>query len=298
MKCSYPIILSGRAFGCGQCVSCRVNKRRIWVHRMMLEASQYEHNAFLTLTYTDDALPTDGSLNPSHLRNYFKRLRKAVAPDRVRYLAVGEYGDVSLRPHYHAALFGMRTCERGLSSYTKQRTACCAVCTTHAETWGYGNVYLGELNEKSSAYVVSYVVKSMTKKGDVDLAGRHPEFARMSNRPGIGAGFMDEVASCLMFHRLEEMTDVPNVLRHGRKIMPLGRYLTRRLRTRMGRSPDAPQAVHQAAREELRPLWEAAQASSIPGQKSEAFRQAIIEASLGRTLQAEARERRGRKGSI
>lgn len=103
----------------------------------------------------------------------------------------------------------------------------------------------------------------MTRYDDPRLLGRHPEFARMSLKPGIGADMVDEVASTLMQFNLEDSAqgDVPSSLRHGTRMMPLGRYLTRRLRTRVGKEANAPQETISARALELLPMFKAARAS-------------------------------------
>jgi len=299
VKCGYPIILKGRAFGCGQCLACRINQRRVWTHRLLLEASLHEHNAFVTLTYDEDHYPEGGTLCPSDLRNYLKRLRKKLHPRTFRYFAVGEYGEKSDHPHYHLALFGVETCGRGSTRLSRHGTACCPQCTLFTETWGKGHVYLGTLSEQSAAYTVGYVTKKITNpKGEEELAGRHPEFARMSNRPGLGAHIADEIASTLMHHRLEDVIeDVPLVLRHGKKIYPLGKYIRRRLRTRIGRHPNAPQSILDKMEEEVRPLREAAQATAQPGFKQLAFREALISQEEGQTIRLKHLHK-GKKGFI
>ena len=65
----------------------------------------HPHNAYITLTYNDDHLPANGSLQPRDLQLFWKRLRKARTPG-IRYYACGEYGDQTARPHYHAIIFG------------------------------------------------------------------------------------------------------------------------------------------------------------------------------------------------
>jgi len=98
--------------GCGQCIHCRANRRREWVLRILLELEKHEFNTFLTLTYDDVHLPGDQSLQPKHLTDFFKRLRKKVEYP-IRYYAVGEYGEETERPHYHIALFGHPNCKYG-----------------------------------------------------------------------------------------------------------------------------------------------------------------------------------------
>lgn len=297
MRCGYPLIVGGRAFGCGQCFNCRVNQRRIWTHRLMLEAKDHAESCFVTLTYDEDHLPEDRSLSPDHLRNYLKRLRKKLDPIKLRYFACGEYGDKTDRPHYHLALFGTVGCRKGITA-PNRNGECCETCDTQRRIWGYGNVFIGQLTEQSAAYIVGYVVKKITNPmGKEELAGRHPEFARMSNRPGIGAGFMDEVASTLLEHRLQDsLEDVPMALRHGKRVWPLGRYLRRRLRTRIGREPNAPVAIQQQMEEELRPVREAAFATAANGFKEIAFREALIAEMEGVTKRTELVHRFRNKG--
>lgn len=140
------------------------------------------------------------------------------------------------------------------------------------------------------AYVAGYVTKKMTKKDDPRLEGRHPEFARMSLRPGIGYGMLFDVASTILEHNLEvQMVDVPMVLQHGKIQYPLGRYLRRNLRKLIGRSPDTPRQALDAQKEKMRPLREAAFNDSLP------FRSAILENSLGRRIQITARANRSKK---
>lgn len=50
-------IKSVKMIPCGQCISCRLNKSRDWANRVMLEASEFKHNYFITLTYSDEYLP-------------------------------------------------------------------------------------------------------------------------------------------------------------------------------------------------------------------------------------------------
>lgn len=89
--------------------------------------------------------------------------------------------------------------------------------------------------------MAGYVMKKMGVT-DPRLFGRYPEFARMSLKPGIGLGMMDEVASSMLQFDLETTeSDVPVALRHGKKLLPLGTYLRRKLRQRIGRDEKTPQ---------------------------------------------------------
>lgn len=277
----------------------------------MLESNLRTDNAFLTLTYSDENLPRlDSSsgtmsnttalptLNPKHLQDWLKRFRKAIEPSRIRYYAVGEYGDETERPHYHVAVFGYPSCLRGGTkrkyalSGPLQWSICCPTCRLVGETWGLGDVHLGNLVTESAQYLAGYVTKKMTSKYDDRLYGRHPEFARMSLRPGIGADFVHEVASSLLEFNLEEsQADVPSALRHGSRLMPLGRYLRSRLRSTVGKSPNAPESTLQEIEAELYPLRIAAKTDP----SATTLKQQIIKAADQQVRNIEAKQRIHRK---
>lgn len=271
---------------------CRFNRRRIWTHRILLESLQHADNTFCTLTYSDERLPPGASLRPQDVQLWLKRLRKTWQSP-IRFYLVGEYGDTTQRPHYHAALFGFPNCRRGLSYFPSPGSRCCAVCDIVASTWDHGNILLGALNSQTASYVAGYVTKKMTSKDDSRLLGRHPEFARMSLRPGIAADALHEVASELLRYDLHRsQPDVPGALRHGSKCLPLGRYLRRKLRLLVGLDEHAPQAVLDQIASELSPMYEAALATPRPpGIRKNVFKALLLEEDAGRVAQIEARNR-------
>lgn len=271
MLCRNPVVLGIEPFRCGQCMPCRLNRRRIWSHRLMLEALLHGSSVFVTLTYSDVHLPADGSLQPKDVQLFLKRLRLKLKMEydiTVRYFCVGEYGDESFRPHYHMALFGYPVCERGrtdqrLMNWRRRGSAasgCCQWCNLLEDCWQLGGVDIGELNAKSAQYVVGYVTKKMTKEDDPRLNGRAPEFARMSLKPGLGAGAVSAIALALNDDEggklLQRDGDVPVVVQHGGRKFPLGRYLRRLLREEIGIEVSA--EVAEARYEELLAMRKAA----------------------------------------
>lgn len=210
-------------YGCGQCTPCRINRRRLWSWRMVLESYCHDHSSFVTLTYSDDELPEGGSLVPSHLSGFMKRLRFH-SGTQLRFFGVGEYGDATFRPHYHVAVFGLSPLRADLVS----------------RSWTAGHSSAHELNEATAAYVAGYCLKKMTGRDDPRLGGRHPEFARMSLRPGIGAlavkALAQSMASDAGIRETLLTGDVPAALLLARKRFPLGRYIRRKLRNAMGLS--------------------------------------------------------------
>lgn len=231
MRCLNPLTSGRVVFGCGQCMPCRFNRRRTWTHRIMLEALVHEKKCFVTLTYSDDH--NDGQLHPEHLSGWLKRFRKHFPPRSIRFFAVGEYGDTTQRPHYHAAVFGLESCAGG----PVRDGACqCSSCTVVRKTWGFGHVLVGTLAAESAQYLCGYVVKKMTHASDPRLQGRVPEFARMSLWPGIGAHALANIVIALKKYGQEDR--LPSQLGHGQKKMPLGRYLRMKLSKELGHSPE------------------------------------------------------------
>lgn len=282
MLCENPYMAQGMPFGCGQCLPCRLNRARIWAHRIVLEAALYKDNCFATLTYRDDCLPPGRSLSPDDLQKFLKRLRRRYEPRKFRFFAVGEYGDQSDRPHYHAAFFNFPTCVYGRSRYSKLVDRCCPICDAVTAVWGKGHVYLGTLQRQSAGYLAGYVVKKMTSKDDVRLHGRHPEFTRQSNRPGVAAAAMDEIARIVTAYPTVA-PDVPGALDHSGKSRPLGRYLMRQLRKKCGRDEKAPKEILDRLALELLPLRQAAFEAST------SFKKAYVDAIEGRLIQVKHR---------
>lgn len=235
MLCRKPFMAGIVPFGCGQCLPCRVNRSRQWKWRQFLESLLHEHNCFVTLTYDEDHLPRDSQLEPRALQLFLKSLRKAIAPQRVRFFAVGEYGEQSLRPHYHLSLFGLSefSVYSGGSLVVRDRAGHIVGGAIY-NSWKKGHVHVAEFNAHTASYISGYIIKKLKDRKD-GISHRVPEFARQSNRPGIGAGAMAVIAKTLLetAHGWEK-GDIPSSLSVAGRSIPLGRYLLRRLRHEVG----------------------------------------------------------------
>lgn len=252
LSCTDPYLSTHGAFPCGKCPACLSTRRRTWAHRIMLETRMNPgRSTFLTLTYSEEKCPRTlegfGTLELKHLQDFWKRLRKNTA-HKLRYFACGEYGELSVRPHYHAALWGLAPCAGSPIQRLPNnggRLCLCATCSAVRTAWGFGHVMVGSLTEKSAMYIAGYVVKKMTHGTDPRLNGRAPEFARMSLKPGIGASAMAPAASALKEYNLP----VPAGFRHhdlNHRVLPLGRYLRRILAKEV--SDGTPEGIRYALR--------------------------------------------------
>lgn len=221
--------LAATPLPCGRCLPCRINKRRMWTFRILLEASLYEENLFCTFTYNDDHYPSDGFVNPTEFKNLIQRIRRRL-PNEFRYFGVGEYGDRSWRAHYHCILFNVGESQKRIidSAWNNLKT-------------GRGFTYIVPVNPKIAQYICGYTIKKLTKAEDPQLSGRKPEFMRSSRKGGgIGSGAIKKIAEKLKavpYFKPQIITE----LKYGNKSYPLGAYLTKLLADELGVSEDEKQ---------------------------------------------------------
>lgn len=184
---------------CGQCVGCRLERSRQWAVRCMHEAQMYERNCFITLTFRDEDLPDNLSLDVTYFQRFMKRLRFRFG-DGIRFFHCGEYGEKYGRPHYHACLFNFDFDDKvlfkdvnGIKLYTSKSLE---------ELWPFGFCTIGDVTFESAAYVARYIMKKVTgdrakahyERVDVctgEVVDRKPEYTTMSRRPGIGKLWYD-----------------------------------------------------------------------------------------------------------
>lgn len=170
---------------CGHCVGCSKQYSLEWSTRIMLEASLYEENCFITLTYDEKNCPQVG--NKRDFQLFMKRLRKEFDGLGIRYFGCGEYGSEinSHRFHYHAILFNIdfhdkEFLKRSNSGEILYRSK------TLEKLWPYGISSVGEVSTGSACYVARYNLK---KRLDNFEDG---SFVFMSRRPGIASGLLEK----------------------------------------------------------------------------------------------------------
>lgn len=195
---------------CGHCMSCRLEYSRQWANRCMLELEYHKSAYFVTLTYDELHVPVDYMSDPEtgeakpvmtlrkrDLQLFLKRLRKRFG-DNLRYLAAGEYGSDTCRPHYHLIIFGLQLDD--LEFYKQQRGYTYYNSKSLQKCWSLnlgsnrvplydsiGYAVVGEVSWQTCAYVARYVTKKLKGPAAQWYEDMHmePPFMLMSRNPGL-----------------------------------------------------------------------------------------------------------------
>lgn len=201
---------------CGKCIECLSRRRRDWSFRLEQELKNSESAQFITLTYNEVALPENSQGEPtlvkSDLQAFLKRLRInidrgylttkldgkqakiAAKKNNIRYYAVGEYGSLTNRPHYHLIIFNL--------TYDYELIKKC---------WTLGDIYFGTVTMASIQYVTKYLMKS-----DKDYINVQKPFSLMSRKSGLGSSYLIENGD---FHSDNDIFEVQSI-ELGRMVIP------------------------------------------------------------------------------
>lgn len=180
---------------CGKCLECLESFSREWSFRIMDEASKYDKNCVLTLTYNDDCLPDDLSVNRRDYQLFLKLFRKHISS--VRYFGCAEYGGKRFRPHYHIILFGYEPVD--LVFWCKSKSGQNLYRSPSLEYYwaefegskrlrSRGFLYVGKLDIRTAKYCSKYLQKFAFDSIPA-LSGRAKPFTFMSTHPGIGGDY-------------------------------------------------------------------------------------------------------------
>lgn len=194
-----------------------------------METKTSESAWFLTLTYNDDNLPRSHEsftpiLNPKDVRRYWARLRATRGGGlKFRYYLCGEYGDRTLRPHYHAILF-----------FGPANPAPADLEETLDRYWGKGHTLLAEANEQTFSYVSHYIIKKAKH-----LEFEVPEYQTMSRNPALGTDFIHKLGDLYLNSKalqadLETTEDVRNCFRYNGQVWPIDPFMRNKLRDYVG----------------------------------------------------------------
>lgn len=156
---------------CGKCAFCLTNRRSQWMFRIHHEMrNQLNRGYFLTMTYDEKHVPRVDSgllsLRFKHVQLYLKRIRKDGY--KVKYIAVGEYGSETKRPHYHMLLWSD------------------APPITLEKHWNYGRIQFGTLTMASAMYTLKYIIQPKINYSD-EIERPRAQFSKF-----IGASYITD----------------------------------------------------------------------------------------------------------
>lgn len=168
---------NGNCVPCGKCPACLANQRAEWIFRLKQEYLACEFAIFVTLTYDEEHVHNDLSVNKKDVQLFHKRLRKHFPSGDLRYYVVSEYGDRTFRPHYHGLYFFK-------SNYNKY-----LIYQTFEEAWQNGFIKFGEVEEGSIVYCTKYCLKYKHVP-----EGRKPCFRLVSKmNGGLGINYLEKM---------------------------------------------------------------------------------------------------------
>lgn len=152
---------------------CRIRRKAEWATRLWYESTEWDHTAFLTLTFDKEHLPENNSLSHETMPLFNKRLRQAISKDgrKIKFMYNGEYGDDSGRAHHHGIYFGI--------DYIQDQNLI-------KDSWGQGITEVSEATADRMAYVAGYIEKKVNGVlAEEYYGGKTPPFARMSQGLGL-----------------------------------------------------------------------------------------------------------------
>ncbi|AXL15423.1 replication initiator protein [Microviridae sp.] len=171
------------------CRDCRLFRAREWAIRCYHEGQLHQESCFIDLTFAVEP----PSVSKRDLQLFFKRLRKSLPGTKIRYFAVGEYGEKFSRPHYHVCIFGWSPKDRYF--WDKSPKGTILYRSPHLETvWTAGHVTVSDITAEAAGYAARYTLKKITgEKQEPHYGGREPEFNTSSL--GLGKGWIEKYYS-------------------------------------------------------------------------------------------------------
>lgn len=206
---------------CGNCAACRLEYSRQWANRCFLESLCHKNTWFITLTYDDahlkfgsKGLPT---IEKDALSNFVRKVRDFYGHDKnIRFFGCSEYGDDTMRPHYHLILFGAPITDLTIDMPDMSKPSIngrypifrrknsngdyVMFSQNIYDCWQKGKIEVEEASWNTAAYVSRYVMKKQRGRGKeiYERLGILPPYLRMSNRPGIGYDWLMDHADNIL----------------------------------------------------------------------------------------------------
>lgn len=182
---------------CGDCDPCKISRRYDRANRIMLEASCYERNVFVTLTYNDEHVGYN-DLADNHFTQFQKDIRRVYGQaqycklsrrhwkknvstythTKFKFIQTGEYGDRRGRKHYHAIIFNLSFSDMYFTGYYSDKGNPIFSSKELEKLWGKGNVQCENITFDLALYLGKYITDGWE---DEELA--HPETGLIRKKP-------------------------------------------------------------------------------------------------------------------
>lgn len=178
-------LANGQLVACRVCWQCRANKVNDWVGRNIAESKTARKAQFISLTYGRDSEgnehhPRSVLLTYRDVQNFIKLLRRHGYP--CRYMAVGEYGSMNGRAHWHLLIY-----------WQGDHPAWQEKKNIHVDEWIHGHVYVEPMTDKAVRYACKYIQKTT----DNDT---HQYMMAMSKKPPLGTAYFEQLAARYVQH--------------------------------------------------------------------------------------------------
>lgn len=195
---------------CGRCYHCRKSYKTQWnlrlqIHYFSLSVKQRLNSYFVTLTFSDDNLPsptpTKKEISPL-IRRFLENVRYRYGRSFTHWI-VSEYGDDTHRFHLHGIFFDIPFDIRYLY-----------------KLWNYGFVSYRQLNPKRITYVTTYINKLnkgslLEKPHERQFIFSSPKIGKSwtENHQNITTSHVDGVPSPFLYHANRPFA-MPRYFRH------------------------------------------------------------------------------------
>ena len=155
---------------CGKCEACRQKAAKDWAIRAAMETETRGEPCFITLTYDPEHVPDQ--LTKKHVQDFLKRLRHETN-EHISYMAAGEYGEHTHRPHYHLLIWGWKPKQTRI--YAQKQSYILYQSEDLKRLWPYG---FSLVSFGGTAAAAKYTAKYLRKGGGFLLTSRRPALGR------------------------------------------------------------------------------------------------------------------------
>lgn len=163
---------------CRNCSECKKSRAEEWAVRLWSEMKENPIVDFVTLTYRNSPL----ILIKKEVQSFIKRLRRRTN-NKIKYFACGEYGDKSLRPHFHLIIYNCLEIKKNMQYLGKSKKGHKMYNSPFLEkVWTKGFNVVQNVTFETLVYTALYQQK--TKNKLPRELKNYPEFNLMSRNLG------------------------------------------------------------------------------------------------------------------